>query len=65
MISLPSEDAFCAMVGDLVAVWFFSCIAGAGDTMGASQCGNDRPGFGVHSVSQKLSANNYKRISGF
>jgi hypothetical protein len=33
--------------------------------MGASQCGNDRPGFGVPSLSQKQRANNYKRVSGF
>jgi hypothetical protein len=33
--------------------------------MGASQCGNDRPGFGVPSISQKLRANNCKRFSGF
>ena len=33
--------------------------------MDRGQCGNDRPGFGVHSLSQKLSANNYKRFSGF
>jgi hypothetical protein len=35
------------------------------DTMDRGQCGNDRPGFGVHSLSQKLSVNNYKRFSGF
>jgi hypothetical protein len=31
------------------------------DIMDASQCGNDRPGFGLHSVSQKLSAYNIVR----
>jgi hypothetical protein len=34
-------------------------------SMGPSQCGNDRPGFGVHSILQKLSAKTYKRVSGF
>jgi hypothetical protein len=33
--------------------------------MDRGQCGIDRPGFGVPSISQKLRANNYKRISGF
>jgi len=31
-------------------------------TMDRGECGNGRPGFGVHSVSQKLSANNYKTL---
>jgi hypothetical protein len=31
-------------------------------SMDIGECGNDQPGFGVHSVSQKLSANNYKRL---
>ena len=31
-------------------------------TMGASHCGNDRPGFGVHSVTQKLRAYNIIRV---
>ncbi len=34
----------------------------AAGTMGASQCGNDRPGFGVHSVTQKLRAYNVIRV---
>ncbi len=31
-------------------------------SMGAGQCGNDRPGFGVHSITQKLSAYNIIRV---
>ena len=31
-------------------------------SMCASQCGNDQPGFGVHSVTQKLSAYNNIRV---
>jgi hypothetical protein len=31
-------------------------------TMGASQCGNDLPGFGVHSVTQKLRAYNIMTV---
>jgi hypothetical protein len=31
-------------------------------TMDIGECGNDRPGFGVQPVSQKLVANNYKRL---
>ncbi len=30
--------------------------------MGAGQCGNDRPGFGVHSITQKLSAFSIIRV---
>ncbi len=30
--------------------------------MGAGQCGNDRPGFGVHSITQKSSAYNIIRV---
>ncbi len=33
-----------------------------GARMGAGQCGNDRPGFGVHSITQKLSAYNNIRV---
>jgi hypothetical protein len=33
--------------------------------MDASQCGNDRPGFGVHSISQKLSAKTFKTLLRF
>jgi hypothetical protein len=32
--------------------------------MGASQCGNDRPGFGLLSVSGKLRAYNIIRVLG-
>jgi hypothetical protein len=32
------------------------------ETMVASQCGNDRPGFGLLSVSQKLRAYNIIRV---
>ncbi len=31
-------------------------------TMDASELGNDRPGFGVHSISQKLSAKTLKTL---
>ncbi len=34
----------------------------AGPSMDRGECGNDRPGFGVQPVSQKLVANNYKRL---
>jgi hypothetical protein len=30
--------------------------------MGAGQCGNDQPGFGVHSITQKFSAYNIIRV---
>jgi hypothetical protein len=30
--------------------------------MGAGQCGNYQPGFGVHSITQKLSAYNIIRV---
>jgi hypothetical protein len=33
--------------------------------MDARQCWNDRPQFGVHLVSQKLRAKNYKTFMGF
>jgi hypothetical protein len=33
--------------------------------MDIGECGNDRPGFGVHTVSQKLCVNNYKRLLEF
>ncbi len=49
-LSLPSvTDRFTARAG-------FSIYLAA--SMDASQCGNDRPRFGVHSVSQKLSEYN-------
>ncbi len=35
---------------------------GGGLSMGAGQCGNYRPGFGVHSITQKLSAYNIMRV---
>ncbi len=34
-------------------------------TMDIGECGNDRPGFGVNSVSQNMSSNNYKRFLEF
>jgi hypothetical protein len=33
--------------------------------MDASQCGNNRLGFGLHSVIQKLRAKKYKIVLGF
>ncbi len=33
--------------------------------MDARQCGNDRPGFGVHSISEKLSAITFKTLLRF
>ena len=33
--------------------------------MDIGECGNDRPGFGLPPVSQKLVANNYKRLLEF
>ena len=44
---------------------WFNCIDNFNNEfhiMDARQCGNDRPGFGVHSVTQKLRAYNIIRV---
>ncbi len=45
-----------------ISKWTSKSIERRLGAMGASQCGNGRPGFGVHSVTQKLSAYNIIRV---
>jgi hypothetical protein len=53
----------CFVVDAAVCCAMLCCIASvAVDAMDRGECGNDRPEFGVHSVTQKLSAYNVIRV---